>query len=356
MYRDLSLAAQTAYAQLFDAAQSMAHQRSIANVPGSFNWKQVGGKDYCYYQSRGLDGLIRQTYLSPSTERLNALLALRKATLQPGNPELSAFAKNAVAHGCDPVSTEHHRVITKLESEGFFFTGGVLVGAHAFLASGNVLGVHWALSESSSRANNTDHQKKLTFAGPAAVNHRLVTPIEKLEAGFTPINSLSGFTNGVWKPQPKGGIEIQLITSPTNECARIAHLPAFSADFRTLPYLDCLLRKTIPAVIFSKTGRACLVTIPDPVRLAVYGLLVAGSPRSKESRDTLITLDQTLCLVAFFCERDVDSLQRAFHDVRDDGITERQALTAGVAAAKSAAARAPAGKSLLSTLTNKLRT
>lgn len=45
-YTELTLNAQTAYAQLLDAALAAGHLRSVADLPGSFAAKPVKGHKY----------------------------------------------------------------------------------------------------------------------------------------------------------------------------------------------------------------------------------------------------------------------------------------------------------------------
>src|SRR3546814_4188196 len=46
--------------------------------------------------------------------------------------------------GNTPVLGRHFRIVQRLSDYGFFRAGGVLVGTHAFLSFGNMLGVRWA--------------------------------------------------------------------------------------------------------------------------------------------------------------------------------------------------------------------
>ena len=56
---------------------------------------------------------------------------------------LGPLARSASVLGCTPVLPRHYRVIRRLADYGFFHAGGLLIGTHAFLAYGNMLGVRW---------------------------------------------------------------------------------------------------------------------------------------------------------------------------------------------------------------------
>ena len=94
-YTDLSLSAQTAYAQLFDATLAAEHMRSIADLNGSFASKIVKGHTYWYFQFTEPSGKLRQIYVGPANEATNALVE-RKAITPPTNP-IVALARSALA-------------------------------------------------------------------------------------------------------------------------------------------------------------------------------------------------------------------------------------------------------------------
>lgn len=65
LYTDLSNTTQTAYAQLVDAALSVEHLRSVADLSGSFAAKTVKGHKYWYYQYTEPSGKLRQVFVGP---------------------------------------------------------------------------------------------------------------------------------------------------------------------------------------------------------------------------------------------------------------------------------------------------
>ena len=56
---------------------------------------------------------------------------------------LAPQAQAALALGCAGVAPKHFRIIKRLGEYGFFRAGGILIGTHAFVAFGNLLGVRW---------------------------------------------------------------------------------------------------------------------------------------------------------------------------------------------------------------------
>ena len=69
---ELTLNAQTAYAQLLDAALAAAQLRSVADLPGSFAAKTVKGYKYWYYQYTEPSGKLRQVFVGPEGAAVGA--------------------------------------------------------------------------------------------------------------------------------------------------------------------------------------------------------------------------------------------------------------------------------------------
>ncbi len=81
-FTELSLTAQTAYAQLLEAALVAGHLRSVADLSGSFASKTVLGAKYWYFQYTEPSGKLRQVFVGPDTAPVRALMA-RKAQPSP---------------------------------------------------------------------------------------------------------------------------------------------------------------------------------------------------------------------------------------------------------------------------------
>ena len=137
-YSDLSASAQTAYAQLFEAALAADHVRSVSDLSGSFAAKTVKGRTYWYYQCTQPSGALTQHYVGPDSPTVRRLINGAK---QPGAlAALEPLVHVAKALGCATIIPKHERVLRRLAEYGFFRAGG-FVGTHAFLAYGNMLGV-----------------------------------------------------------------------------------------------------------------------------------------------------------------------------------------------------------------------
>src|SRR5258706_15074402 len=127
---ELSLAAQTAYAELLQNARTQELTRTVATLNGSFSAKSVKGRTYWYFAYRDVDGRVRQLYVGPDDERVRRLMErFRNEQIRP----LAPMAQSAIALGCTPAVPRHFRIVRRLSEYGFFHGGGVLIGTHAFL-------------------------------------------------------------------------------------------------------------------------------------------------------------------------------------------------------------------------------
>src|SRR3546814_470523 len=176
-YQPLSASAQTAYAQLLDAVHGAELTRSVANLAGTFARKQVKGKTYLYFQYTEVSGRKRQLYVGPENPRV---LALIKTHASGGaRPALELLARAAEALGNTPVLGRHFRIVQRLSDYGFFRAGGVLVGTHAFLSFGNMLGVRWAAALRPQDVDLAPAGKALPIALPAAIELETHAAVER---------------------------------------------------------------------------------------------------------------------------------------------------------------------------------
>src|SRR5438270_6172406 len=145
LYRELSVSAQTAYAELLEQARTLELE-SLASLRGSFQRRPIKGHQYVYFGYRDpLGGAQRRVYVGPADDRVNALVARFDAEKAP--KKLAPNARAALALGCAGVVPKHYRIVRQLASYGFFRAGGVLIGTHAFAAMANMLGAYWTGGE-----------------------------------------------------------------------------------------------------------------------------------------------------------------------------------------------------------------
>ncbi len=286
LFTDLSLSAQTAYAQLLDAALAAEHARSIADLPGSFNAKTVKGRRYWYFQYTEPSGKLRQLYVGPDSEPVQRLMH-RKAEAN-ASAALQPLARSALALGCTGVLPRHFRVVRRLADYGLFQAGGVLVGTHAFLAYGNMLGVRWSATERTQDIDLAHPGKAIALLLPGDNQARVDDAISSLEMGFLPIAGLGGAAGATYLIPKEPEFRLDFLT-PLHRGGNEPFVhPRLGIPLQPLPFMEFPLEGIEQAVLFCQEG-VVPVNVPDPARFALHKLVVhaerKGSFRAKSNKD-----------------------------------------------------------------------
>lgn len=287
LYSPLSLSAQTAYAELQDQLRIQAIDR-FRMLPGAFHKQTQKGKPYIYYGYRDLDGTGRMAYVGPEDNRVLELIKKHEAVkVGDTQSKVKAQAKAAEALGCAVTLTKHFRVVNRLEQYGFFGAGGILIGTHAFLAMGNMLGVRWLSSNLTMDVDFAHAGKNVSIALGANVKISVHDALSSLEMGLLPITEFSGKTGAQYRNPQDPELRLDFVTPQTRTGGPVI-LPELGLALECLKFMEYSLVDTTQAVILSKEG-ACIVNIPTPERYAVHKLIIYGerpiSDRSKANKD-----------------------------------------------------------------------
>src|SRR6185295_10565182 len=146
MLTRIPLETQTLAAELLEHLLGVAAHRSLANLKGSFTEKVIKGETYLYFQASQPGGSTRQFYLGRKTAALAKVVqrfGRSKADSEPDRIRVQRLAAQVRAGGINATNGPSVRVIRALADSGVFDAGGVLVGTHAFVLLGNLLGVRW---------------------------------------------------------------------------------------------------------------------------------------------------------------------------------------------------------------------
>ena len=279
--KPLSITTQTAYAELLEQLLAMDAHRSIGHAPGAFVTKTVRERSYYYFQYSTPGGTTRQAYVGPKSKALDAVVERflgEREALREDRERIDELAAVLRAGGAAVTDAASARVIAALAAAGVFKLGGVLVGTHAFLALGNVLGVRW--ESGTARTEDVD-------IGIAPVLEVAVSPddadvpaaIERLEMGFLPVPGFSPRDPSTSFKVRGRGLRVDLVT-PGDRSSTGAPVPVsrFHAAAAPVRYLELVFDDTQPAAIVN--GGGVLVTVPHPARFAVLKLLVAQDRKS----------------------------------------------------------------------------
>jgi hypothetical protein len=287
LYSELSLAAQTAYAELYDMAQGV-EMAKFSTVRGSFTRRKLRNKTYVYFNFRDTNNQPRSAYVGPESPRVEKLVEeFQSAQVARRVEALGQRAAACAALGCSTVLHKHFKIIEKLASYGFFRNGGVLIGTHAFSALGNMLGVKWTGGDRTMDVDFAHAGKNISIAMPTNLQISVHDAITSLEMGLLPIREFSGKSGAQYRNPEDPELRIDFCT-PDTGTGKAVPIPGLGIALEPLKFMEFSLEDTTQGVIFSASG-ACVVNLPDPARFAVHKLIVYGerpvSERTKATKD-----------------------------------------------------------------------
>jgi hypothetical protein len=289
-FHALSMTCQTAFSQVAEVALSADHLRSAADLPGAFVAKTVKGHPYWYYQYTEPAGVRRQLFVGPDNPAVRALM--HKAREPGATKSLGPLVRSAVVLGCAQILPRHYKVLRRLAEYGFFKAGGVLVGTHAFVAYGNMMGIRW-VSGDASRTQDIDfaHAGK-SISLVLAADHPVQTheAIQSLDMGFLPITGLSGKTGGAYLIPNEKEFRLDFLTTIGRSGSTPYEHPDLHVTLQPLRFMEFSLENVQQTVLLAGDS-ATLVNVPHPARYALHKLIVAGEREgaflSKANKDLM---------------------------------------------------------------------
>lgn len=295
-YTELPLSAQTAYAEIFEQARSFELNNALAGLTGSFQKLARKNQEYWYFAYRDLDQRVRMVYIGPNEERVRTLVQ-RFDKIRLGKP-LVPQSQAALVLGCIATVPKHFRMIKRLSEYGFFRAGGVLIGTHAFLAMGNLLGVRWNDGAATLDVDFAHAGKNISVALPADLRIDVHSALESLEMGLLPITQFNGKAGTQYRNPEDQELRLDFVTSATRS-GKPVNMPDLNLALEPLKFMEFSLQDTTQGCVISRMG-ACVVNLPAPERYAVHKLIVFGerpvTERTKSTKDLL----QAASLIDYF--------------------------------------------------------
>lgn len=334
-YTELLLSAQTASAQLLDAAVASEHGRTLADLPGSFATKTVKGHKYWYYQYTEPAGKLRQAFVGPDNDAVRQLVEQKKqGPVQV--PALTPLVRSAAALGCAEMLPRHMRVLSRLGEYGFFRAGGVLVGTHAFLAYGNMLGVRWGDADRTQDIDFAHAGKSLSIALPHDFHIDTDGAIQSLGMGLLPVSELSGKTGASYLNPREPDFRLDFLTTRHRAGDEPYPHPQLGITLQPLRFMEFSLEKVQQAVLIS--GSNCVVVnVPHPARFALHKLIVHGERKGAFAAKSAKDLAQAVALLGFLKSHRAWDVEEAWADLLSRGKGWRERVGRGHAAATLAA-------------------
>ena len=311
-FTELPLSAQTAYAELAEQTRAFEASSALSGLVGSFHKLSRKGRDYWYFAFRDGDK-VRMSYVGPDEERVRALV-LKFESGRRDKP-LAPQAQSAIALGCAPAAPKHFRIIKRLSDYGFFRAGGVLIGTHAFVAFGNLLGVRWAHGAATLDVDFAHAGKNVSIALPADLKIDVHGALESLEMGLLPLTEFDGGAGAQYRNPKDQELRLDFVTSAVRK-GKTVRMPELNLALEPLKFMEFSLEGTTQGCIFARTG-ACTVNLPAPERYAVHKLIIHGerpaSERTKSRKDLL----QCASLAEYFTQ---SGQQRQFNAAWRDAL------------------------------------
>lgn len=328
-YVELTLTAQTAYAQALEAAVVSSHGRTLADLPGSFAAKTVKGHKYWYYQYTEPSGKLRQAFVGPDNDAVRNLIE-RKTGSSAATP-LGPLVRSAVALGCAEALPRHMKVLARLADYGFFRAGGVLVGTHAFLAYGNMLGVRWGDAVRTQDIDFAHAGKSLSIALPHDFHIDTVQAIRSLDLGLLPAGQLSGKAGATYLNPREPDFRLDFLTTLHRGGDKPFRHPQLGIALQPLEFMEFSLENVQQAVLFAG-DRCVVVSVPQPARFALHKLIVYGARQGAFAAKSGKDLAQAAALLSLLKERRPWEVEEAWADLVSRGKGWRTRVARGHAA------------------------
>jgi len=333
-YVELTLTAQTAYAQLLESAVASLHGRTLADLPGSFAAKTVKGHKYWYYQYTEPSGKLRQAFVGPDNDAVRSLMEKKGGA--SALPSLAPLVRSAVALGCAEVLPRHLKVLARLAEYGFFRAGGVLVGTHAFLAYGNMLGVRWGAADRTQDIDFAHAGKSVAIALPHDFHIDTVEAIQSLELGLLPVGELTGKAGATYLNPREPEFRLDFLTTLHRGGGEPFHHPQLGIALQPLKFMEFSLEDVQQAVLFAG-GQCVIANLPHPARFALHKLIVYGERRGTFAAKSAKDLVQAAALLGFLKEQRSWEVEEAWQDLLSRGKGWRTRVARGHAALAKAA-------------------
>ncbi len=273
---------QTLYAELSERLRALEAARSFASLTGVFAKKRVSSADYWYFKtSEGAAGQ-REYFVGVDNRETHAVMknyAAGRAEARASMAQIDRLCAMLRQGGALLTDTPSARVIAALASAGVFRLGAVLVGTHAFIALGNVLGVRW---QSGLRTQDIDlAANRVLHVAVPQTEADLPRALDALNMGFLPVPGLNPKQHETSFKVRGQTLRLDLLTPARGpRDGKPVIIRRLKAVAQPLELLDYLLEAPV-AVPLVNSG-ASLVNVPDPARFALHKLMVSGRRQAFE--------------------------------------------------------------------------
>ncbi|HVZ73306.1 MAG TPA: GSU2403 family nucleotidyltransferase fold protein [Polyangia bacterium] len=253
--------------------QALDQPKAFTGTAGSVIERMNAGKFRFYARSYyDADGRKREEYLAgpvgdAAADAAAADLRARIKAQQALNASLRLLGRE----GFNLVDAKTYGTLASVSNHGFFTTGGLLVGSHAYGVLLNQLGVRAAAyaTEDIDLARNAELAIDSTFEGG------LLAMLREPGIEFVEIPRLDKDQPSTsFKERGRSRFHVDLLVPSPTESFPVVAVPELHAHATGLPYLGFLLEPSYRTALASRGG-CCAVRVPTPERFAVHKLVVS---------------------------------------------------------------------------------
>ncbi len=300
-YAELSLSAQTAYAELAERTRASEFSGALAGLTGSFHKRALHASEYWYftYREPGVER-PRVIYVGPNSTEVRSFVENFKSA--KGTSPVAPQARAAIALGCTPLAAKHFRIVKRLSEYGLFRAGGILIGTHAFIALGNLLGVRWLHGTATLDVDFAHAGRNVSVALPAELKIDVHGALESLKLGLLPISELDGNLGAQYRSRDDAELRVDFVTSMTRRSEPV-RMPELNIALEPLKFMEFSLESTTQGCAFANAG-ACTVNLPSPERFAIHKLIVYGERPVRERTKSTKDLLQAAAIIEWCLEND----------------------------------------------------
>lgn len=316
-FTELTLSAQTTYAELLDQATLLDLSWPTGHLHGSFQKKTVKNRIYWYFAWRDLSGQVQQLYVGPDSDRVQKLLEEYAHSRVPGS-RLIELSRAYAALGGSETTFKHLRIIRRLAEYGLFKAGGVLIGTHAFLALGNLLGVRWGAGQMTLDVDFAHSGKQLSVALPPTLRVDVHDALTSLEMGLLPMSSFESEIGAQYRNPQDPELRIDFVAPEHRDAGKPFASTNLNIALQPLKFIEFSLEDVTQGLVVSRQG-AVLVNLPHPARYAVHKLIVYGERPLRERPKAIKDLQQAACLTSYYLAREPDIFASAWKDALSRG-------------------------------------
>jgi hypothetical protein len=193
----------------------------------------------------------------------------------------------------------------------------VLVGTHAFLVLGNLLGIRWAGGSLRTQDIDIAAEATVSIAIPDLWTD-IPGVLEGLKMGFLPVPQLDPRRPSTSFKVRGKGLRLDLLAPLRGRRSqRPVAIPRLNAAAQPLPFLDFLISRPVRGAIVDSGG--ILVNVPDPARFAFHKLIVSGERgtvmHTKREKD----LRQAAQLFSILVDERPGDVRTAWEEIQHEG-------------------------------------